>query len=276
MTTVLITGTSTGIGRLTAITLARRGHRVLATMRTPAKGEAMAKLAADEGLDLRVVALDVNDQESVDRAIGEAGPIDVLVNNAGVEVKGAIEEITDALARDQFETNVFGLLRLLRAVLPQMRERNAGVIVNIGSIAGVVTRPYSGIYAASKHAVSAITESLHYELDSFGVRVHVVEPGHFESELLANAQHASGPNSPYQGDSDRLDSAMTRIMTGGAPADPQAVADRIADIIDDPDAKVHQPVGDDADMIIAVRATTDFEGFEATMRSTLDWPRTRG
>jgi short-subunit dehydrogenase len=273
MTHVLITGTSTGIGKKTALTLARRGHHVIATMRTPAKGEEMAKTAADEGLDLTILALDVNDQSSIDAAVAAAGTIDVLVNNAGIEVRGAIEDCDDDEVQAQFETNVFGLLRVVRAVLPQMRDRGAGVIVNVGSLAGVVTVPYGGIYAASKHAVSAISEALHYECAPFGIRTHVIEPGAFESELQANAITARryGASSPYLARGEQFQAALNGTLHEGPSPDAQAVADRIATVIDDPAAAVHQPVGADADLIVAVRSSTDFEGFERTMRDTLDW-----
>ena len=273
MAHVLITGTSTGIGKKTALTLARRGHHVIATMRTPLKGEELAKTAADEGLDLTILPLDVNDQSSVESAVKAAGQIDVLVNNAGIEVRGAIEACDDDEVRTQFETNVFGLLRVVRAVLPQMRERGSGTIVNVGSLAGVVTVPYGGIYAASKHAVGAISEALHYECTPFGIRTHVIEPGAFESELQANAitarRHDSA--SPYFDRAEQFQAALGGTLHDGPSPDAQAVADQIAMVIDDPAAAVHQPVGADADLIVAVRATTDFEGFERTMRDTLDW-----
>lgn len=273
MTHVLITGTSTGIGKKAALTLARRGHHVIATMRTTAKGEEMAKTAANEGLDLTILALDVNDPSSIDAAIVAAGPIDVLVNNAGIEVRGAIEDCDDDEVRTQFETNVFGLLRMVRAVLPQMRERGEGVIVNVGSLAGVVTVPYGGIYAASKHAVGAISEALHYECAPFGIRTHVIEPGAFESELQANAMTARryDATSPYLARGEQFQAALNGTLHEGPSPDAQAVADRIASVIDDPAAAVHQPVGADADLIVEVRASSDFEGFERTMRDTLNW-----
>ncbi|MDQ3145408.1 MAG: SDR family oxidoreductase, partial [Actinomycetota bacterium] len=211
MATVLITGCSSGFGRLAAQAFARKGHTVVATMRTPEKGKDLVQEAETSGLDLRVVALDVTDEASVRSAVDEAieavGPLDVLVNNAGIELRSSIEEAGDAEVQAQFDTNVFGLLRVVRAVVPAMRQRRAGVVVNVGSIAGLVARPYGGLYAASKHAVEAITEALHYELAPFGVRVAVIEPGQFATDLLSNALVAANftEASPYWADSERFD-----------------------------------------------------------------------
>jgi len=277
MSTVLITGCSSGFGKLAALTFARQGHTVFATMRNPDKAGPLNDAAAAEGLKITVVALDVEEPASIERAVAEvradAGTIDIVVNNAGVEVRGPIEQVSDTEARRQFDTNVFGLLSVARAVLPAMRERGSGVIVNVSSIAGLVSVPFAGLYAASKHAVEAITEALHYEVGPFGVRVAVIEPGAFTTEFGANAIDAVAfdASSPYRDSADRFQAGLGTLSPEGDPADPQLVADAIVRVATDPDAPLRTVVGDDAELIMAVRTTTDFEGFEQTMRTTLNW-----
>ncbi len=277
MANVLITGCSSGFGRGAALEFARAGHTVVATMRTPAKGKDLVAEAEAAGGELRVLPLDVTDDASVSGAIEEAvsavGPLDIVVNNAGIELRGSIEEASAAEVQAQFDTNVFGLLRVLRAVVPAMRERRAGVIVNIGSIAGLVARPYGGLYAASKHAVEAITEALHFELAPFGVRVAIVEPGQFATDLVTNALVADAftAASPYRADSDAFDTKVLTLVPGGQLADPQAVVDAIVRVALDAQAPLRTLVGADAETIMAVRAGGDFETFEQTMRTALDW-----
>ena len=156
MANVLITGCSSGFGLLSALEFARRGDTVFASMRTVSKATALNDAAAAEGLKVEVVSLDVTDDDSVRSAVAgvaaEAGTIDVLVNNAGIEMNGAIHLIADDEARWQFDTNVLGPLRTMRAVVPIMLHQGGGTIVNVSSVAGVAAVPYSGMYAASKHA----------------------------------------------------------------------------------------------------------------------------
>ena len=278
MSTVLITGCSSGFGKLAALTFARQGHTVFASMRNLDKAGPLQDAAAAEGLKVATVQLDVDDAASIQRAVsevlGEAGAIDILVNNAGMGVRGPIEQVTDAEARRQFDTNVFGLLGVVRAVAPSMRERGDGVIVNVGSIAGLVAAPFSGIYAASKHAVEAITEALHYEVKPFGVRVAIIEPGGFATDFDTNAAEAGdfSADSPYRATAERFQTALEKLMLpDGELADPQIVADTIVRVATDPEAPLRTVVGADAEMIMAVRKTTDFEGFEQTMRGAMDW-----
>ncbi len=278
MSTVLITGCSTGFGKLAALSFARNGHTVFASMRKLEKAAQLQDAAADEGLKIAVVQLDVDDPASIQRAVrdvaAEAGAIDIVVNNAGMEVRGPIEQVSDAEARRQFDTNVFGLLAVVRAVLPAMRERGAGVIVNVSSIGGLVSVPFAGLYAASKHAVEAISEALHYEVRPFGVRVAVVEPGGFATEFVANASEAGAfsTESPYRERADRFEVALRQMLSpDGALADPRIVADTIVRVATDADAPLRTLVGADAEMIMAVRATTDFEGFEQAMRAAMYW-----
>ena len=189
--TILITGASTGFGRDTAETLARAGHTVFASMRDPrAKNREHAE--ALRKLGINVVELDVSSDASVDGAVQEVlarvPGIDVLINNAGVASAGITEAFTPDQAKIVLNTNVVGLLRTIRAVLPVMRKRADGLIVNIGSILGRVTFPFFGIYGASKFAVEAFTESLRYEVSQLGIDVVLVQPSAYPTRIYANAQ----------------------------------------------------------------------------------------
>ncbi len=278
MASVLVTGCSSGFGKLTALLFGRHGHTVFATMRDVDRAGPMAAMAAEEGLDVRVLALDVTDRASVDAAVAEAeaavgGALDVVVNNAGYELRGPIEACTDDEVVAQFDTNVFGVVRVVRAVLPAMRVRGAGVIVNLSSIVGLVGRPYAGLYSASKHAVEALSEALHYEVEPFGIRVAVVEPGQFETALLANAAVAAGfgPDSPYRDAAERFDAALGVLTPEGRRAPAQVVAETVVAVAFDPEAGLRHVVGTDAELVLSVRASGDFEHFDRTMRAALDW-----
>ncbi|MEM9713694.1 MAG: SDR family oxidoreductase [Actinomycetota bacterium] len=274
MTTVLITGSSTGFGALAARSFAELGHDVIATMRTPAKGDALLDDAAEHGWSLRVVALDVTDTASIEAAVATVGVPDVLVNNAGVELKSPVTAAADDEMLWQFDANVFGVARMLRAVVPGMRERGSGVVVNVGSIAGLVGRPFAGFYAASKHALEGLSEALRFEVGRQGVRVHLIQPGQFPTALGSNTRYAEAfdPGTDDRAMSDRLDVAIRGLVPDtGEPADAQEVADVIVRVALDPAAPFRTLVGGDAEMIAAVKAQGTFEEFEAAMRTTLDW-----
>jgi NAD(P)-dependent dehydrogenase (short-subunit alcohol dehydrogenase family) len=204
---ILVTGSSSGIGRALARRFAERGWHVFATMRAPdgEKGEALREEAAARGWRLTTPALDVTRDDSVraavEAALGETGGrIDVLVNNAGYYAFGSLEETTPDELRAQLETNVVGVQRVTRAVLPAMRARRDGTVVTLGSISGRVAVPMSGAYNASKWALEGMIETLRLELLPFGVRVVLIEPGPYESELHANERLAAGAlrtDSPY-------------------------------------------------------------------------------
>lgn len=203
---VLVTGTSSGFGRAIAEALHLRGYRVFGTTRRPSP-------AADP-VAYRVVPLDVDSESSVTEGVAEvlrqAGRLDVLVNNAGLGYAGAIEDTTVEEARSQFETNFFGMHRLCRAVLPHMRAQRAGRIVNMSSLAGLVSVPFQGMYSASKFAVEAYSEALRMEVRPFGIRVAMVEPGDFATGFTANRRMtaASTAGSPY---AERCRTAVRRM-----------------------------------------------------------------
>jgi NAD(P)-dependent dehydrogenase (short-subunit alcohol dehydrogenase family) len=273
---VLITGCSSGFGLLSAITFARQGHRVFASVRNPAGAASVHAAAEAAGVTVEVVELDVCDAASVDAAVAavlsSAGTLDIVVNNAGVELFGAVHLVSDDEVLHQLDTNVMGVVRVVRAAVPHMIARGSGVIVNVGSVAGRVGVPYSGLYAASKHAVEALTEAMHFELAQHGIRVAVVEPGQFATELSAKSTTAAamGADTAEHERWQAFRSAM-RQLVHGEPADPQLVADVILEAATTASPKLRWAVGDDASLVIDTKAAMPFEDFESTMRTALDW-----
>jgi NAD(P)-dependent dehydrogenase (short-subunit alcohol dehydrogenase family) len=262
MARVLITGCSTGFGRATAIELTKRGHEVIATAR---RSETMDDLDATDKL-----RLDVDDDASVADAVNSAGRVDALVNNAGFGIQGPVEHVPLPEFRRMFETNVLGAMRMIQAVLPQMRERGSGTIVNVTSLAGLVTPPLGSSYSATKRALEAISEALHYEVGHFGIRVALVEPGYFETEFQGK-EPRFGLDAPPYDELDRQWAVAFEKLRGSEPVSgPEPVAQVIADAVEGTEQKLRWPVGADADMVLAARNSMDDETFEATMRGALD------
>ena len=243
--TILVTGSTSGFGHLTVETLARQGYRVFAGMRAAAgknapAAEELRALAQREQLALQVVEIDVTHDASVERAIAEiietTDRLDVVVNNAGVSYGGPLEAFTPEQVCQQFETNVFSVLRVNRAVLPQMRKQGSGLLLQIGSIAGRLAMPYLGLYAATKFAVEGLTESYRYELAPFGIDAAIIEPGTYPTTISANRQVAADAErlALYQAG---LEAFMVRFYAenrSATPPDPQEVADAIARVIAQP------------------------------------------
>lgn len=272
MSRILITGSNSGFGRLAALSLARGGHDVIATMRNLAKGDDLRSVAEAEQLSIEIRQLDVCDPASVAAALHDAAEIDVVVNNAGFEVQAALELVTDDLLHSQFDTNVYGPMRLIRTVLPAWRERGSGTIVNVSSIAGVVGAPYGGVYAASKHALEAISEALHFETNPLGINVRLVEPGRFETDFGDNIINPAGwESSPYYARAMEFREALGALDGDGPAADPQDVADAIVLAATDPSAPFRNFVGDDAQLIQGTKIAMSFEEFEQTMRTAINW-----
>jgi NAD(P)-dependent dehydrogenase (short-subunit alcohol dehydrogenase family) len=200
----LITGGTDGLGRAAAEMLAGRGYRVFAGGRNAERIAALQKFAGERKLPLEAIAMDVCDDSSVDAAVGNieriAGPVEVLINNAGVAIVGVMEEITLADLRKQFETNYFGLVRVTQRVLPGMRSALRGRIVNMSSIAGKMTMPLFGPYSSSKHAVEATSNALRLELYPFGIYVALIEPGYIPTSINRNAAELS---STYSNNAER-------------------------------------------------------------------------
>lgn len=204
---IFVTGATDGLGRATAIMLAEEGYRVFAAGRDAQKRAALEQFAEEHELPLETLPLDVTRDDSVKEAVSEAerraGPIDVLVNNAGIAIAAVMEEISVADLRKQFETNIFGVIRVTQRILPGMRERRRGRIVNMSSIAGHVSNPLMGPYSASKHALEAISDATRLELASFGIRVVLIEPGIIPTNInragaeLSSQYLTNAAESPY-------------------------------------------------------------------------------
>jgi NAD(P)-dependent dehydrogenase (short-subunit alcohol dehydrogenase family) len=240
--TVLITGSSTGFGRDTAETLARAGHTVFASMRNPqAQNRDHAQALRKNGIE--IVELDVSNDTSVERAVNEVlartHRIDVLVNNAGIASAGVTEAFTPDQAKVVFNTNVVGLLRTSRSVLPAMRQQGDGLIINIGSILGRVTFPFFGIYGASKFAVEALTDSLRYEVSQLGIDVVLVQPSAFPTPMYTTIQQpADSDRAAAYGAVGEIPGAMfqhftTTFQAPNAP-NPHDVAEAIAKLVAQP------------------------------------------
>jgi NAD(P)-dependent dehydrogenase (short-subunit alcohol dehydrogenase family) len=204
----LITGGTDGLGRAAAVMLAERGYRVFAGGRNAERIAGLQQLADERKLPLTAMELDVCDDASVDRAVTEieksAGTVDVLVNNAGIAIAAVMEEITLADLRKQYETNFFGLVRMAQRVLPAMRRKLSGRIINMSSIAGKLTSPLFGPYSSSKHAVEAISDAMRLEVYPFGIQVVLIEPGYIHTSMSRNAGELSSAyakgaeQSPYK------------------------------------------------------------------------------
>jgi NAD(P)-dependent dehydrogenase (short-subunit alcohol dehydrogenase family) len=261
---VLITGCSTGIGRETALELTRRGHAVVATAR---REETLADLDVAQRL-----ALDVDRDDSVARAVAAAGSVDVLVNNAGWSARGPVEKVPLAHVRGMFETNFFGAVRMIQALLPGMRARKAGAIVNVSSLAGRVASPLTGFYSASKFALEALSEALRYEVGHFGIRVALIEPGYIDTPFGGNGSQHGMDSAPYD-ELQRIWSGTDGKLVGGARPGPGMVATAIADAVEGKETRLRWPVGSDAELVTKARAAMDDEKFEASMRAMLklDW-----
>jgi NAD(P)-dependent dehydrogenase (short-subunit alcohol dehydrogenase family) len=245
MASVLITGTSKGIGLETALTFGRAGYKVYATMRNPSQAPELAERAAREKLPISISAMDVDSDESVSAGIAailKDGPIDVLVNNAGIERTGSVEELPIADVRAVMETNYFGVLRCVQAIVPTMRKRKSGCIINVASVAGQISSPPLTSYCASKWALEAMSEGLAGEMKTFGVRVLIVEPGIIDTAMARRIGRGSGESLYRQGA--RMASMFTQTLENPAP--PTLVAEKIFEIAGSGTWKLRHPVGPDA------------------------------
>ena len=249
MDIAVVTGTSTGIGFATALHLARHGHRVFAGMRNLAKAEPLRTGATAERLPVEVIALDVTSADSVRDAFATVlreGPVDVLVNNAGIGGAAPLELTPEDEHRRMFETNYFGAIRCIQAVLPAMRERQRGVIVNVTSIAGRVATPNQIAYSASKWALECAGEALAHEVRRFGIRVVNVEPGVVMTSIFENSAEATryDRTSPYQPIMRRNGKLFAAGFRDPAPVDEVAAA--ILAAVRSPEYRLRWLVGRDA------------------------------
>jgi NAD(P)-dependent dehydrogenase (short-subunit alcohol dehydrogenase family) len=261
MATVLITGTSKGIGFETALAFARAGHKVLATMRNPSGAPSLAARAAAENLPITISQLDVDSDTSVSngiaRLVAEHGEIDILVNNAGIAIVGSIEETPLSVFRSIMETNYFGVIRCVQALVPSMRARRSGCIINISSVAGRFTCPPFAPYSASKWALEAMTETLAGELKTFNVRVLLVEPGIIDTAMAQGISEVAGESSYLQ--SARFAAVFANSLK--TPVPPSLVAGRIFDLAQSDIWTMRHLVGPDAEPLVGWRRSMTDEAW---------------
>jgi len=272
MSIVLVTGCSSGIGLATAIHFARLGHEVHAGVRSTTGATELTAAIEKEKLAIHPVTLDVNDDGSVKHAVqqvmGRSGRIDVLVNNAGIGGGGPIEDVPIDFVRGLFETNYFGFIRVTQAVLPGMRQRRSGAIVNVSSIAGRVAIAGHGHYSAVKHALEAASEALAQEVLMFGIRVAIVEPGVVITPIFSKAKRFADPASPHHVHVHRL--LLFYQMQMKTPSQPADVAAVIHEAVTTSEPKLRWLVGEDARRLAAGRQRLSDEEYVATGQPMAD------
>jgi NAD(P)-dependent dehydrogenase (short-subunit alcohol dehydrogenase family) len=256
---ILITGTSKGIGFDAALYFARLGHEVIATMRTPANST-LGEAAAAESLPVRIIPMDVDSEDSVTAAFAEAGEIDVLINNAGILSYDTIEEESQETIEAVMNTNYFGVVRCSKAVIPMMRARGSGCIINIGSVAGTIAIPCSAAYSSSKFALEAFSEVLAQELRPFSVRVHLVKPGIIDTPMATTEFPAPRSDSAYP-HGRRVKALFGLASHIEAPA--ELVSEKLRYLVESNDDRLRHPVGPDSLQFLGYRASVDDERFIA-------------
>ncbi|MCW5980169.1 MAG: SDR family oxidoreductase [Bryobacteraceae bacterium] len=259
MSNVVITGASRGIGMATALVLARAGHSVIATMRDPAGSPELSRLSATECLPIRIERMDVDSDESVKACfsrIHASNTVDVLVNNAGVERLGSVEETSLDDFRACMETNYFGAIRCIQAVAHPMRQRGQGLIVNVSSVAGRISPAPMSPYVASKFALEALSEALAQEMKAFGVRIAIVEPGITDTRMARNVE--AMPESAIYPQGKRIAAMFAASLAAGA-ATPDMVAQKIQEIVESGAWQLRHSATPDAEPFLAWRASMNDE-----------------
>ena len=267
----IVTGSSSGIGFETALALAREGYHTYATMRDTKKGDKILDIAKKENLQIRVIELDVNKEDTIKKAVevitGEKKRIDVLVNNAGYFLVGCLEDLTISDLKDQFETNFFGVIRTIQAVLPTMRSQKSGTIVNVSSVAGRIGFPVTPGYISTKFALEGLSESMRYELFPFGIKTIIIEPGVIKTNLFATLKKTTKQDSPYKDMTEKVMNGLLMMSEMGTP--PQEVAKTIVKAVSSESPLPRYPVGNDAIMFLeAKKDKTDIE-FENYIKKEL-------
>lgn len=272
MSNIVITGASRGIGLATAVELAQAGHSVVATMRNPEGSPELSEWVAKERLPIRIETMDVDSDESVKQAFERMWtkePVDVLVNNAGIERMGAIEETPLADFRACMETNYFGAIRCIHAVMRQMRERGSGTIINVTSVAGKISLSPMAPYSSSKFALEAFSEVLAQELKAFGVRVALVEPGIIETRMARNIEGLG--RSPVYPQLRRCAALYEGTMAAGA-GQPRVVAQKVREIVESGTSQFRHPVGPDSEPFLHWRGSMkDEDWVQWSAQSDSDW-----
>jgi NAD(P)-dependent dehydrogenase (short-subunit alcohol dehydrogenase family) len=261
----LVTGSSSGIGYETALMLARNGFDTYATMRNTNKSKEITEIAKKENLPLRVLKLDVTDDRSVDDAINnilnEKKSIEVVVNNAGYGLMGSIEDSSLDEIKAQFETNFFGAIRVMQKVLPIMRQQKSGTIVNVSSIAGRIGFPMGSSYVSSKFALEGLSESMSYELEQFGIRILLIEPGVINTNFaFVTPKKALDTNSPYSPIMNKMQENLVSTIANGTS--PKEVANVILRAITEDSPERRYLVGNDAFELIDARKNSTDKDFE--------------
>lgn len=277
MKTAVVTGSSSGFGFLTALELAKEGYTVLATMRNLTKGNALLKQAEENGLEDLIVLqeLDVTSEESINRlkeVLLEMGRVDVLVNNAGFAGAGFIEEIPVSEYKAQFNTNVFGMISVTQAVLPLMRRQKSGTIINMSSISGRMGFPGLSPYAASKYAVEGWSECLRLEMNAFGVKVVLLEPGSFQTNIWSSGKQVTEmsqrPDSPYAPEMRKLE-AYTE-SSAETYGDPLEIAKTIAAIVRKKNPRFRYPIGKGVKLTIWLKDRVSWQLWETIVKKMLN------
>jgi len=267
----VVTGSSNGIGKEIALMLARNGFTTYATMRNLAKSSELRIIAENEVLPLKIVQLDVTDDNSVKNAIKliieQSNRLDVLVNNAGYGLSGALEDLNIDEIKSQYETNVFGLIRTTQAVLPIMRKQMSGIIVNISSGLGRFGIATCSAYASTKFAIEGLSESMSYELEPFGIRTIIIEPGVIKTNFIKStvlAKKSKDPNSPYIQLIKGMKSGMENLVKNAA--DPQYVAKIVIDALMDKNPKMRYFAGKDIEEIMNIKNKMSDEEFHNMLK----------
>lgn len=267
----LVTGSSSGIGLSTSVLLARSGYVTYASVRDLNRSTVLQSFVEREKLPINVIQLDVTDEGSVSRAvrniIDKSKRIDILVNNAGFGITGAFEDLTVDEIKEQFETNFFGLVRVTQKVLPFMRSQGSGTIVNVSSGLGRFGIATSAAYASSKFAVEGLTESMSYELESFGIRTILVEPGIIKTNFIQSsklAKKASDMNSPYKSYIQNMEKGMKKLVESGQ--NPEFVAKIILEAIIDNNPKLRYLAGEDVRQILEIKEKLSDEDFHSMLK----------
>jgi NAD(P)-dependent dehydrogenase (short-subunit alcohol dehydrogenase family) len=270
----VVTGSSSGIGKETALTLARNGFLTYATMRNRTKGEDIKLLADKEKLPLKVVTLDVTDGISIKNAIqsitDEVSRIDVLVNNAGYALFGAFEDLTMEEIKAQYETNLFGVIRMTQTVLPIMRKQKSGIIVNISSAVGRFGFPITSAYASTKFAIEGLSESMAYEVEPFGIKVVLIEPGYIKTNAFNNmvtAKKSQDTNSPY---SHLMENMVSNTEHGFETASPpDVVANAVLKAVTSDNPSMRYLAGKDVEKWMEAKRSVSDEEFHKMMKQDM-------
>ena len=270
----IVTGSSSGIGFAASVLLARNGIYTYASMRNITKANTIKEIAKKENLPLHVIQLDVTDDKSVKSAVNnvleEKKRIDVLVNNAGYGLMGCIEDISMEEVKAQFETNLFGIIRTTQAVLPAMRKQKHGIIVNVSSIAGRIGFPGTSAYISTKFALEGLSESMRYELEPFGIKVVIVEPGVVRTNFMNAAilaRKALDSKSPYAQLIQKVGTGFKLLVEHGTP--PEEVAKAILKAVTAENPEPRYLVGNDAAIIMEARKSMSDAEFEKFMKKDI-------